>query len=179
MATIRDSGGGAAGMTANPADPVLADFPVWDRAAYFERFEVGQVLEHHWGRTLSAGDATEFSTVLCNWNPMHLDVEFARGHGHPDVVVNPMLVLCTVVGLSVEDLSESGGPFLGVDECTFPNPVYPGDTLTARSEVLAVRESSSRPETGIVTWRTTGSNQRGEVVCEYVRSNLIARRDAK
>jgi acyl dehydratase len=87
-----------------------------------------------------------------------------------------MLVLCTVIGLSVEDLSESGGPFLGIEDCEFPAPVYPGDTLTAGSEVLAVRESSSRPGTGIVTWRTVGRNQRGETVCTYVRSNLLAKR---
>ena len=158
------------------ADPVLADFPVRQRGAYFEKFEVGAVLEHHWGRTLSAADNTLFSTALANWIPMHLDVEFAKAHGHPDVQVNPMLVLCTVIGLSVEDLSEGGGPFLGVDDCVFPRPVYPGDTLTARSEVLATRESRSRPDAGIVTWRTTGVNQRGEVVCQYVRSNLIAKR---
>jgi itaconyl-CoA hydratase len=156
------------------SDPVLADFPVRQRGAYLEKFAVGEVYEHHWGRTVGTADNTVFSTALCNWNPMHLDIGFARAHDHPDVVVNPMLVLCTVIGLSVEDLSESGGPFLGIDGCTFPTPVYPGDTLTARSEVLAVRESKSRPGTGIVTWRTTGSNQRGETVCAYVRSNLIA-----
>ena len=54
---------------------------------------------------------------------------------NPNAVINPFLVLCTVVGLSVEDLSEAGGPFLGIDELTFHRPVYPGDTLTARSDV--------------------------------------------
>jgi itaconyl-CoA hydratase len=156
----------------------LSDYPVRRRGAYLEKFEVGQVFDHHWGRTVNAGDNSVFSTVTCNWNPMHLNAEFAAAHGHPDAVVNPMLVLCTVIGLSVEDLSESGGPFLGVDECHFPTPVYAGDTIAARSEVLAVRHSASRPGTGIVTWRTVGRNQRGEVVCEYVRSNLIAGRQA-
>jgi itaconyl-CoA hydratase len=158
--------------------PPLSDFPVRERGAYLEKFEVGQVYVHHWGRTVTAGDNALFSTVTCNWNPMHLNVEFAVAHGFPDVCVNPMLVLCTVIGLSVEDLSESGGPFLGVDECRFPVPVHPGDTITAQSQVVAVRHSKSRPGTGIVTWRTNGRNQRGEVVCEYVRSNLIAEGDA-
>ena len=66
-----------------------------------------------------------------------------------------MLVLCTVVGMSVEDLSEYGGAFLGVEDCTFHRPVYPGDTLTARSTVAAARPSNSRPG-GIVTWHTEG-----------------------
>ena len=86
-----------------------------------------------------------------------------------------MLVLCTVVGLSVEDLSEAGGPFLGVDECAFHRPVYPGDTLSASSTVVSARESESRPQFGIVTWRTEGRNQRGELVVDYRRSNLVAK----
>lgn len=142
----------------------------------YEDFAVGQVYQHHWGRTITAGDNAVFSTATCNWNPMHLNAEFARAHGHPDVVVNPMLVLCTAVGLSVEDLSEAGGPFLGVNECTFHRPVHPGDTITARSTVEAVRESESRPGTGIVTWHTEVQNQRGELVADYRRTNLVAKR---
>ena len=153
-----------------------ASFPVWERGNPFEAFEVGQVFEHHWGRTITDGDNALFCSATCQWNPMHLDREHARRHGHPDVVVSPMLVLCTVVGLSVEDLSEAGGPFLGVDDCEFGVPVHPGDTLTASSVVLGTRPSSSRPDSGIVTWRTTGRNQRDEVVVELVRSNLVTRR---
>ncbi|CAA9265843.1 MAG: hypothetical protein AVDCRST_MAG50-3130 [uncultured Acidimicrobiales bacterium] len=145
----------------------------------FQDFAVGQVFEHHWGRTITDGDNAMFSTAMCNWNPMHLNAEFARGHGHPDVVVNPMLVLCTVVGMSVEDLSEAGGPFLGVEDCTFHLPVHPGDTITARSTVLDTRTSASRPGTGIVTWHTEAHNQRGEMVVDFRRTNLVAmRRDA-
>jgi acyl dehydratase len=149
------------------------------RGRQYEDFEVGQVMEHHWGRTITSGDNALFSTATCNWNPMHLNSEFARGHGRPDVVINPMLVLCTVVGLSVEDLSESGGPFLGVDACRFHSPVHPGDTLTARSSVLAKRDSESRPDFGTVTWHTEAHNQRGELIVEYDRTNLIAKREGR
>ena len=142
----------------------------------YEDFSVGQVIEHHWGRSITAGDNALFSTATCNWNPMHLNAEFARAHGYPDVVVNPMLVLCTVVGLSVEDLSEGGGPFLGVDACTFHRPVYPNDTITARSTVVDMRESKSRKGTGIVTWHTEGHNQRDKLVVDYRRTNLVAKR---
>ena len=142
----------------------------------YEDFDVGQVLVHHWGRTITAGDNAVFSTALCHWNPMYLNAEFARAHGHSDVVVNPMLVLCTVVGLSVEDLSEGGGPFLGVNECVFHRAVYPGDTITARSSVMDKRTSSSRPGTGIVSWHTEARNQRSELVVDYRRTNLVAMR---
>ena len=77
-----------------------------------------------------------FTTLTQAYNPMYFNVEFARAHEHPGVVVNPMLVFGIVFGLSVEDLSEAGGPFLGVDELAFHAPVYPGDTLTARSTVV-------------------------------------------
>ncbi len=151
-------------------------FPVWRRGNQYQDFSPGQRWQHHWGRTLTHGDNAVFTSATCNWNPMHTNVEYARAHGHPDVVVNPMLVLCTVLGLSVEDLSEAGGPFLGVNDCRFHLPVYPGDTITASSEVVETRESASRPRDGIVTWHTEARNQRGELVVEFRRTNLVARR---
>jgi acyl dehydratase len=159
------------------SDVDLTTFPTVAKGHKFEDFTVGQLLVHHWGRTITAGDNAVFSTATCNWNPMHLNAEYARAHGHPDVVVNPMLVLCTVVGLSVEDLSEAGGPFLGVEDCTFHRPVHPGDTLTARSTVLAARQSESRRGVGIVTWRAEAHNQRGELVVDFQRTNLVAQRE--
>lgn len=150
-------------------------FTLQRKGRSLEDFAVGQRFTHHWGRTLTDADNAIFTTATLAYNPLYFNVEYAWAEGHPGVVVNPMLVLCTVVGLSVEDLSEAGGPFLGVDELTFHRPVYPGDTLTAESEVLAVRESASRPAFGIVTWHTEGRNQRGELVVDYQRTNLIAR----
>jgi acyl dehydratase len=84
-----------------------------------------------------------------------------------------MLVFGVVFGLSVEDLSERGGLFLGADDLTFHEPVYPGDTLTSRSIVLSRRTSESRPDSGIVTWHTEGFNQHGRRVIDFKRSNLI------
>jgi len=108
--------------------------------------------------------------------PLYFNAEYARAHGHPGVVVDPLLVLCTVIGLSVEDLSEAGGPFLGVEDVEFRRPVYPGDTLNARSVVVTTRESESRPASGVVTWETQGRNQRDELVISYRRTNLVAKR---
>jgi acyl dehydratase len=162
----------------------MGDF---DPAAYrllrkgnaFEDFEVGQRFEHHWGRTLNEGDNALFTTATLAFNPLYFNAEYARADGHPGVVLNPMLVLCTVVGLSVEDLSEAGGPFLGIDDLRFHRAAYPGDTLTASSTVVAKRESESRRGFGVVTWHSEGRNQRGELVVDYRRSNLVAMRDRR
>lgn len=156
-------------------DPDLASFPVRRRGNSFEAFGVGRTFDHHWGRTVTAADNVLFTTVTHAYNAMYFNVEHARAHGHPDVVVNPLLVACIVVGLSVEDLSEAGGPFLGITGVRFLGPVHPGDTLTARSTVVEARSSQSRPGNGIVTWRTEGLNQHGHVVIEYQRTNLVAK----
>jgi acyl dehydratase len=158
------------------ADFDPAQFTLQRKGHTFEEFTPGRRFDHHWGRTLTEADNAIFSTTTLAYNPLYFNAEYARAEGHPGVVVNPMLVLCTVVGLSVEDLSEAGGPFLGVDGCTFHRPVYPGDTLSASSTVVSARESESRPHFGIVTWHTEGRNQRGELVVDYRRTNLVAKR---
>ena len=151
-------------------------FTLLRKGRSFEEFEVGRTFAHHWGRTLTEADNALFTTATLAYNPLYFNADYARSEGHPSTVMNPMLVLCTVVGLSVEDLSEAGGPFLGIDELTFHAPVYAGDTLEASSTVVAARESDSRPEFGIVTWHTEGRNQRGELVVDYKRSNLVGKR---
>ena len=158
--------------------PDPSAFPTRARGHAYEDFEVGRVFEHHWGRTLTEADTVLFSTLTLSYNPLYFNAEHARAEGHPDLVVHPLLALCTVVGLSVEDLSEAGGPFLGIDGVTFHRPVYPGDTLTASSVVVDRRESGKRPGDGIVTWRTEGRNQRGEVVVDLHRTNLVRKREA-
>jgi acyl dehydratase len=142
----------------------------------FEEFSLGQVFEHHWGRTINEGDNSLFTTLTLSYNPLYFNTEYAKALGHPGTVVNPMLTFLTVFGLSVQDLSEAGGLFLGVDDLTFHRTIYPGDTLVARSTVTDMRESESRPEQGIVTWHTEGLNQRGELVIDFHRTNLVAKR---
>lgn len=144
----------------------------------YEDFTIGRRFEHHWGRTINHGDNSLFTTLTLHFNPLYTNREFAGAHGHPDVVVNPMLVFTTVFGLSVEDLSEGGGAFLGVEALTFHAPVYPGDTLTARSTVVDRRDSASNREMGIVTWHTEGFNQKGARVIDFRRTNLVNRRSA-
>jgi itaconyl-CoA hydratase len=158
------------------SDPDFKAFPLRPKGRAYQDFEPGQVFGHHWGRTLGEGDNALFATVALRYTPLYFNAEYARAHGHSGVVIDPLLVLCTVVGLSVEDLSEAGGPFLGIDDVVFHHPVYAGDTLTARSTVAGMRESEKRPQFGIVTWRTEGENQKGRIVVSYRRTNLIAKR---
>lgn len=156
----------------------MADDPrtrakLWPKGRLFEDFKVGQAFEHHWGRTILEADTVLFSTLTLSFNPLYFNRAFAKAHGHPDIVVNPQLVFNVVLGLSVEDLSEIGGPFLGVFELTYDRPVYPGTTITARSVTTEVRRSESNPANGIVTWRTEGFDEAGSRVVGYRRSNLV------
>lgn len=148
-----------------------------EKTNYFEDFEEGQSFEHHWGRTINEGDNSLFSTLTVNANPTYFNEEYAAELGHDGVVANHMLVFSVVFGMTVQDLSEAGGAFLGIDDLTFHETVYPGDTLYADSEVVETRESESRPHQGIVTWHTEGRNADGDLVLDYDRSNLIDKRN--
>ncbi len=142
----------------------------------YEDMSEGRVFEHHWGRTLTPGDNAAFTTQTLSFCPLYFNEPYAQSLGHPKTVLNPLLVFNTVFGLTVEDLSEGGGPFLGVDECEFRQPVYVGDTLTARSTVTAARESKGQKGFGIVTWHTEGFNQAGDLVIDFKRTNLVRKR---
>ncbi len=147
------------------------------RGNLYEDFEEGQTFTHHLGRTLTESDTIQFSTLTLNYNSLYTNRAFAQAHGHPDIVVNPLLVFNTVLGLSVEDLSEVGGPFVGVFDLTFHKDVYPGITITAKSTTIKKRRSASNPKNGIVTWHTKGYDEGGDLVVDYKRSNLCILRD--
>ena len=146
---------------------------LWPKGRLFEDFFVGQMFDHHWGRTIAEGDTLLFSTLTLSFNPLYFNREYAKGHGHPDIVVNPHLIFNIVLGLSVQDCSEIGGPFLGVYDLRYDKPVYPGATITARSVTTEARISASEPRNGIVTWTTDGFDQTGERVVGFRRSNLV------
>ena len=139
----------------------------------YEDFEVGEVRTHHWGRTIALADTILFTTLTLSFNPLYSNRVFAQAHGHPDLVVNPLLVFNMVLGMSVEDNSEIGGPFVGVGALTYHQPVYPNETLVARSTTKSKRLSASNPANGIVTWLTEGFNERDELVIDFERSNLV------
>jgi itaconyl-CoA hydratase len=152
---------------------------LWPKGRLFEDFYVGQRFDHHWGRTIVESDAILFATLTLAFNPLYFNRAYAREQGHPDIVVSPQLVFNVALGLSVEDCSEIGGPFLGVFELKYHRPVYPGTTVLASSETIDVRASGSNPDNGIVTWRTTGMSAEGEVLVAFRRANLVRRREAR
>jgi itaconyl-CoA hydratase len=162
----------------NTVARLKADAKLRARGNSYEDFSVGQRFVHHWGRTVTESDSVVFSTLTLHYNPHYTNADFAAAHGHAAMPINPLLVFNTVFGLSVEDLSEIGGPFLGVEELSYLRDVYPGETLYATSEVVATRLASNRPGHGIVTWHTQGRNQRGEQVITFKRANLVRTRSA-
>lgn len=163
----------------NGAD-IVADLKdrakLWRRGHVFEDFKPGQGFDHHWGRTITEADNTLFSVLTMHYNPTYTNATVATANGFDGIPVNPLLVFNTVFGLSVEDLSEGGGPFLGVDDLVFGVPVYPGDTLRAFSNTVSARPSDKRPAFGIVAWNTRGLNQNEEEVVRFQRTNLVRRK---
>jgi acyl dehydratase len=140
---------------------------------YFEDFVVGDVYEHRPGKTVTEYDNHLFTLMTMNTHPMHFDAEFAKASEFKrNIVVSPY-TLALLIGMSVTDCSQKAIANLGMDEVKFTAPVFAGDTIYGESEVLAKRESQSRPGQGIVTIRTIGLNQDGVQVCTFVRNMLI------
>lgn len=144
---------------------------------YFEELDIGMQFEHQPGRTVTETDNLLFTTMTLNPQPLHLDAEFARSTEHGRILVNSIFTLGVVVGLSVGDttLGTTLGN-LGFDKTTFPNPVFIGDTIYAKSLVVDRRESRSKPDRGIVTFEHQGINQRGEIVCSCTRGAMMMRK---
>ena len=130
----------------------------------FEDFTVGDVYEHSLGRTILDADNVWFSCLTMNTNPIHFDGEYAARTEFGKRLVNSCFTLSLVTGQSTMDLTMNAVANLGWDEVRLPHPVFEGDTIYARSEVLGARESKSRPKVGIVRVKTTGVNQDGTAV---------------
>lgn len=143
---------------------------------YYEDFEVGATYHHRPGRTLLEADNTWFTLLTMNTHPIHFDAEYAKRTEFGRPLVVSTLTLAVLVGMSVADTSRNAVANLGWKEIKLPKPVFAGDTLYAESTVLDKRESKSRPTEGIVTIRTLGRNQHGDVVCEFERTFLVMKR---
>jgi itaconyl-CoA hydratase len=142
---------------------------------WFEDFEIGDVYQHPFGRTISEADCTWFTLLTCNTNQNHFNAHLATQNpvSHGRILVNSGLTIALVLGLSVLDMSQNAVANLGIDDLRLTNPVYVGDTLYAESVCTAKRASSSRPGYGIVSMRTRGLNQDGDEVMAWNRSVLI------
>ena len=143
---------------------------------FFEDFAVGDVYEHKLGRTVTTADNMWFTLLTMNTNPIHVDHHYSAQTDFKRPLVNSCFTLALVTGISVPDVSENALANLGWDAVKLPAPVFEGDTIYARSEVLEARESRSRPNVGIVKVRTSGYNQDGTTVIEYERTVMVYRR---
>ena len=143
---------------------------------YLEDFTVGDVYEHRPGRTISEADNTWFTLLTMNQHPIHFDAEYARYTEFGKPIVNSALTLSIVVGMSVSDISQKAIANLGWTDIEMPNPVFPGDTLYAETQVLSKRISKSRPTQGIVSVETSAHNQKREWLMQYKRSILVPKR---
>lgn len=143
---------------------------------YFDELNVGDVFKHQPGRTVTETDNVLFSTMTMNPQPLHLDHEFAKTSEFGRPLVNSILTLGIIVGLSVGDttLGTTVGN-LGFEKVEFPKPVFHGDTLYAETEVVEKRESRSRPQWGIVVFEHRARNQHGDLVMRCRRAAMMRR----
>src|SRR5262245_17481126 len=143
---------------------------------FYEDFEVGDVYQHPLGRTILAADNTWFTLLTMNTNPTHFDFHYSSKPEFKKPLVNSCFTLAVITGQSVIDLTLNGFANLGWDEVVMPHPVFEGDTIYSKSEVLEKRESKSRPNIGLVRVKTTGLNQDGTVVMEFKRTFMVYKR---
>ncbi len=146
---------------------------------YFEDFQAGDVLEHVRGRTVTNFDNYLVTHMTMNTAQAHFNIDYARqmmgGAFSERLVVGPATI-AIVIGLTSEDMSENAFMDLGLTGIKLPNPVFAGDTLYAKSEVLETRESGERPDAGVVRYRFTGWKADGKTVVEGERTILVKKR---
>jgi acyl dehydratase len=144
---------------------------------YFDEWQIGDRIAHAVTRTVTETDNLLISALTHNPQPLHLDHEAAAASEFGKPLVNSVFTFGLMIGVSVNDTTFGTlVANLGYDKLVFPNPVFVGDTLRSESECIAVRESKSRPNAGIVTWSHRSFNQSDELVCQCERSALLLKK---
>jgi acyl dehydratase len=141
---------------------------------YFDQWKIGDKITHEIRRTVTETDNLLWSTMTHNPQPLHIDAEAARASEFGQILVNGTFTFSLMVGLSVGDTTL--GTLianLGYDKMVMPKPVFIGDTIRAETEVIALKDSASRPNAGIVTFLHRAINQRDEIVCQCERAALL------
>lgn len=143
---------------------------------FFEDFKVGQVLTHATPRTLNEGDRALYQALFGSRFSLQSSDEVARAAGYKQSPFDDLLVFHIVFGKTVPDISLNAVANLGYADCRFLKPVFPGDTLSTISKVIGLKQNSDGA-TGVVYVRSTGRNQRDEIVLDYVRWVMVRKRD--
>jgi itaconyl-CoA hydratase len=152
---------------------------------YFEEFEVGTVIEHRPGRTLTEADNVWQSLINMNTSPLHIDAAYCAGTEFGKPLMSSLVTFSVINGMSVSSLTSRGLANLGWDKVRLLHPCFAGDTVYAESTVLAARLSQSRPHQGVVTCETRGVKADGTVFLTCERTFLVptraypAHRDAR
>lgn len=147
---------------------------------YFEELEIGAIIQHPRGRTVTEMDNVLFSSLTMNTQPLHLNEDFARKHSEfKQRIVNGIFTLGLAVGMTIPELTEGTiVANLSYDQVTYPHPLFHGDTLYVTTKIIDKRLSRSKPERGIVRFQHTGRNQAEVVVIELTRTVLMLCRPA-
>jgi acyl dehydratase len=146
---------------------------------YFEEFSVGQTFRHEVRRTVTEMDNMLFCSLTYNPAALHIDHEYAKGTEFGRPIVNSLFTLGLIIGLSVSDTTFGTTiANLGFEETRFPAPVFHGDTIRSETTVVALRDSKSRPNQGIVTFDHRGFNQTDQEIAYCRRNALMMRRPA-
>lgn len=143
---------------------------------YFEQFHVDQTFEHPWSRTITEMDNVMYCALTMNVAPIHLDEHYCADTPFGQRIVASLYTAGLMIGQTINDTTfGTTVANLGMTDMNFPKPVFHGDTIRSRTKVVSVRESKSRPDTGLVEFEHTAVNQRGEVVATCRRTALMHR----
>jgi len=149
-------------------------YPPWGvEGPYYEDFKVGMKIKSWPGKTFTMADNLLWIAVTGDCTPLYSDEEYAKHTEYGRCIIHPQIVLNGIIALAVKDSSQNSVAFLGAEYQKLYKPVYPGDTIYIETEVVNMRESRSRPYAGIVTWIHRAYNQRGELVAEVKRTNMV------
>jgi 2-methylfumaryl-CoA hydratase len=143
---------------------------------FFEDFRLGQVFRHAAPRTVTVGDVAVYQACYGGRFAVQSSGAFARAVGYSQAPIDDLLVFHIVFGKTVPDLSLNAIANLGYADVRFLRPVFPGDTLSATTEIIGLRENSNA-ESGVVYVRSVGLNQRGEEVLTLARWVMVRKRD--
>ncbi len=147
---------------------------------FYEDLEVGMIFQHSVGRTITEADNTFFNALTMNTQPLHLNEDFSSKTKFGKRIVNGILTLGVVIGISVNELTEGTiAANLSYEKVEHPKPVFHGDTIYVETQVLEKRASRSKPDRGIVKLNHLGKNQSGEVVCDVERTVLFLKRPSE
>ena len=142
---------------------------------FFEDYAVGDVIAHAVPRTIKMGERALYHALYPARHALHSSDQFAQSCGLPFSPLDDLVTFHTVFGKTVPDISLNAVANLGYAEGLWVTPLWPGDTITATSEVIGIKENSNG-KSGVVWVRTTGRNQHDEVLMRYVRWVMVRKR---